>query len=73
MNKTVCNGDKSNILKNYLIFLGIKDDEMVRLFQEGSMLKERGRQVPVVDFLSPGPKFSYLSVHPLLPTMEAES
>lgn len=29
MNKTVCNGDKSNILKNYLIFLGIKDDEMM--------------------------------------------
>lgn len=37
------------------------------------MLKERGRQVPVVDLLSPGPKFSYLSVHPLLPTMETES
>ena len=37
------------------------------------MLKERGRQVPVVDLLSPGPKFScYLSVHPLLPTVETE-
>lgn len=45
----------------------------VRLFREGSMLKERGRQVPVVDLLSPGPKFSYLSVRPLLPTMETES
>ena len=43
MEKTVCNGNKSNLLKNYLVFLGIKDEEMVSKAFPSRLHAERER------------------------------